>query len=122
MLTSFGGDSNVVTNYNLSNFKLCVIHDMQVLELVSIDAKQSKYFLSESRGNLTQKDEIVDLDENTSQVFKFVIPRKMKNKKKQPGMSKGFNVGVSGRSPHFVSFYILSILFLFLCFYSSRRF
>jgi len=66
-----GGNSIVVTNLDLSNFSASVIHDMQVLGIVPIEAQQ---FLSESCANMAQNNEIVDLDENTSQPFQLVVP------------------------------------------------
>jgi len=50
----------------LSNFILYVIHDMQVLWLVSTETQQAMNFLSESWTNMIQNDEIVDLDGNIS--------------------------------------------------------
>jgi len=79
-----GGNSIVVTNSDLSNFSASVIHDMQVLGIVPTEAQQTMNFLSESWANMARNDEIVDLDENTSQPFQLVIPRKKKHKKKQP--------------------------------------
>jgi len=49
---------------------------------------------------MAQNDEIVDLDENTSQPFQLVVPRKKKLKKKQTEAGRGFKVGASSRSPH----------------------
>jgi hypothetical protein len=49
---------------------------------------------------MAQNDEIVDLDENTSQPFQLVVPRKKKLKKKQPEASRGFKVSASSQSPH----------------------
>jgi len=57
-------------------------------------------FLSESWANMARNDEIVDLDENTSQSFQLVVPRKKKLKKKQPETNKEFKVGASSCSPH----------------------
>jgi len=70
-----------MTNSDLSNFSASVIHDMQVLRIVP--TQQSMNFLSESCANMARNDEIVDLDENTSQLFQLVVPRKKKLKKKQ---------------------------------------
>ena len=55
-------------------------------------------FLSESFANMAWNDEIVDLDENISQPFQLVVPKKKKHKKKQHEAGKGFKVGVSSRS------------------------
>ena len=92
-----GGNSIVVTNSDLSNFSAFVIHDMQVLGIVPTEAQQ---FLSESWANMARNNEIVDLDDNISQPFQLVVPRKKKFKKKQPQMGKGFKVGASSRWPH----------------------
>jgi len=73
---------------------------VQVLRLVLTKAQQTIDFLSESWANMAQNNEAVDLDENTSQPFQFVVPRKKRNKKKQPETTKGFKVGASSRSHH----------------------
>lgn len=57
-------------------------------------------FLSESWANMAHNDEVVDLDENTSQPFQLLVSRKKRNKKKQPEATKGFKVGASRRSLH----------------------
>jgi len=95
-----GCNSIVVTNSDLSNFSASVIHDMQVLGIVLTEAQQVVNFLSESWANMARNDEIVDLDENTSQQFQLVVPRKKKLKKKQTEAGRGFKVGASSRSSH----------------------
>lgn len=60
------GDSIVVTDSILSNFNTFVIHDMQVLGFVPTEVQQAMYFYSESWANISKKDEMVDLNENTS--------------------------------------------------------
>ncbi|CAI8594626.1 unnamed protein product [Vicia faba] len=64
------------------------------------DVQQVMNFLSESWANMDKRDEIVDLDENTSQPFQLVVPRKMKNKKKLPQAGKGFKVSASNCMLH----------------------
>jgi len=64
-----GDNSIVVTNSALSNFSASVIYDMQVLGIVPTKVQQTMNFLSESWANMAQNDEIVELDENTSQPF-----------------------------------------------------
>ncbi|XP_058775347.1 uncharacterized protein LOC131649612 [Vicia villosa] len=64
------------------------------------DAQQAMKFLSESWANMDKRDEIVDLDENTSQPFQLVVPRNRKHKKKPPEACKGFKVGSSNRTSH----------------------
>ncbi|CAI8612950.1 unnamed protein product [Vicia faba] len=64
------------------------------------DAQQAMEFLSESWANMDKSDDIVDLDENTSQPFQLVVPRKMKNKKNSPESDKSFKVGACNRTPH----------------------
>ncbi|RHN57137.1 hypothetical protein MtrunA17_Chr5g0437141 [Medicago truncatula] len=95
------GRSMVVTNPNLSNFSSNVIHDMQVLGLVPNDAQQVTEFLSESRSNMAQNDESVDLGGNTNQPFQPVVPRKSKRrlKKQQTEANKGFKIGASNCTP-----------------------
>jgi hypothetical protein len=94
------GNSIVVTNSDLSNFRASVIHDMQVLGIDSTETQQTVNFLSESWANMARNDEIVDLDENTSQPFQLLVPRKKKLKKKQHEAGRGFKVDASSRSPH----------------------
>jgi len=78
---------------------------MQVLGIVPTEAQQTMNFLSESSANMARNDEIVDLDENTSQPFQLVVPRK----KKQPEAGKGFKVGACFQP-------FASLVFFFFCF------
>ena len=95
----FGRSSIVVIDSDLLSFNASDIQDMQVLWFVPTEAQQVMN-LSESLANITQNNEIVDLDENISEPFQLVVPRKKKNKKKQLKANKGFKVGASGCSPH----------------------
>ncbi|KEH20781.1 hypothetical protein MTR_8g089885 [Medicago truncatula] len=47
---------------------------------------------------MAHNDEVVDLDENTSQPFQLLVSRKKRNKKKQPEATKGFknNTNIRG--------------------------
>ncbi|GAU51197.1 hypothetical protein TSUD_97700 [Trifolium subterraneum] len=74
--------SLVVQESDLSNFNANVIHDMQVLGILSAStaAQQAMDFLSDSWANMAQTEEIVDSVGNTNQQFLLVVPKKMKNK------------------------------------------
>lgn len=62
----------MVLNSNLSNFNAFVIHDVQVLGLVSTEVQQAMNFLGESWVNMAKKIEILDLDGKTSHSFQLV--------------------------------------------------
>ena len=89
------GKSIVVADPNLSNFNANVIHDMQVLGITSgpTAAQQAMNFLSDSWANMSQNEEINDLDDHR---FQLVVPRKKKSKPVTEA-SKGFKVGSSNR-------------------------
>jgi len=70
-----------VTNSNLSNISVNVIHDMQVLGLVPSVAQHTMDFPSDSWANRGQKEESVDFTGDTGQPFQLMIPRKKKIKK-----------------------------------------
>jgi len=94
------GRSMVVTNPNLSNFSLTVIHDIQVLRLVPNDAQKVTEFFSESWSNVAQNVDNVDLVGNTNQPFQLVSRKsKSRLKKQQTEANKGFKVGASNRTP-----------------------
>jgi hypothetical protein len=84
---------------NLSNFSPNVIHDMQVLGLLSAPtaAQQTMDFLNNSWANMTQTEELIDSVGNTNQQFQLVVSKKRKSKQKQAEASKGFKVGSSNR-------------------------
>ena len=107
------GSSIVATNSDLSSFSAFVIHDLQVLGLVPTKTQQVMDFLSESWANMAHNHEVIDLDENTSQPFQLVVPRKKRNKKKQPVASKGFKVSVSSGSPPWSSFFAFFLFWFF---------
>jgi hypothetical protein len=93
-------DRSILVPYsNLSNFSANVIHDMQVLGLLSdpTAAQQTMNFLNNSWANMTQTDEMVDSVGNTNQPFQLVVPKKRKNRQKQAETCKGFKVGASNR-------------------------
>ncbi|GAU22855.1 hypothetical protein TSUD_282220 [Trifolium subterraneum] len=95
-------DTSIVVPYaNLSNFNANVIHDMQVLGLLSAPtaAQQTMDFLKNSWANMTQTEEMIASVGNTNQQFQLVVPKKGKNKfkQKQAEASKGFKVGGSNR-------------------------
>lgn len=59
-------------------------------------------FIDDSWANVPQKEEIVDLDGNTSQHFQLMVPKKKKKKKlkqQQVDASKEFKVCLFNRSP-----------------------
>jgi len=93
------GKSIVVTNPNLSNFNANVIHDMQVLGIISAPTatQQAMNFLSDSLANMSQNEETDDLADHQ---FQLVVPRKKKKSKPVTEASKGFKVGSSNRAPH----------------------
>lgn len=62
----------MVLNSNFSNFNAFVIHDVQVLGLVSTKVQQAMNFLGESWVNMAKKIEILDLDGKTSHSFQLV--------------------------------------------------
>jgi hypothetical protein len=70
--------SIVVPNSNLSNFSANVIHDIQVLGLLSAPTavQQTMDFLNNSWANMTQIEETVDSVGNTNQQFQLVVPKK----------------------------------------------
>ncbi|AES65236.2 hypothetical protein MTR_2g036980 [Medicago truncatula] len=69
------GKSIVVTDPNLSNFIANVIHEMQVLGIISAPTASQKAmnFLSDSWANMSQNEEINDLADHQ---FQLVVPRK----------------------------------------------
>ncbi|KAK2360275.1 hypothetical protein QL285_085560 [Trifolium repens] len=89
--------SILAPNSNLSNFSPNVIHDMQVLGLLSAPtaAQQTMDFLNNSWANMTQTEELIDSVGNTNQQFQLVVSKKRKSKQKQAEASKGFKVGSS---------------------------
>ncbi|GAU50241.1 hypothetical protein TSUD_194760 [Trifolium subterraneum] len=91
--------SIVVPDSNLSNFNANVIHNMQVLGLLSAPtaAQQTMDFLSNYWANMTQTKEVVDSVGNMNQQFQLVVPKNRKNKVKQKQVeaSKGFKVALS---------------------------
>ncbi|RHN55237.1 hypothetical protein MtrunA17_Chr5g0415531 [Medicago truncatula] len=88
------GKSIVVMDPNLSNFNANVIHDMQVLGIISAPtpAQQAMNFLSDSWANMSQNEEIDDLADHQ---FQLVVPRNKKKSKPMTEASKGFEVGSS---------------------------
>jgi len=72
------GKSIVVTNPNLSSCNANVIHDMQVLGIISAPtaAQQAMNFLSDYWANMYQKEGIDDLADHP---FQLVVPKKRRS-------------------------------------------
>ena len=77
------GRSMTMTNSNLSNFSSNVIHDIQMLRLVSTEAQQPVELLSDSWSNMVQNDDSVDLVGNTNQPFSVGGPKKVNEQVKE---------------------------------------
>jgi len=63
-----------VTDSNLSNFSVNVIHDMQVLGLISTVTQQPMDFSSDLWANMVHIEENIDSVGNTSQPIQLVVP------------------------------------------------
>ncbi|GAU43589.1 hypothetical protein TSUD_27910 [Trifolium subterraneum] len=91
--------SIVVPDSNLSNFNANVIHDMQVLGILSAPtaAQQTMDFLSNSWANMTQTKEVVDSVGNTNQQFQLVVPKieRTRPSRNKPKLVKGSRLVLS---------------------------